>query len=105
MNEQEVRAISRYSSHVHELNRGLEYAADCLARDDAKQLDNEYSRIDGRRESCWAKKKGRGTCWETQRVLLMARCCGGGSFYRCGGVDEDIAGYVHSFASDGAAAS
>lgn len=44
LNEEEVFALTRYSSLVQDLNRGLDYAASCLATDNQLGLDLQYNR-------------------------------------------------------------
>ncbi|MDE3039664.1 MAG: hypothetical protein KGJ82_03670 [Nitrospirota bacterium] len=70
LNEQESLAVSRYSSQVGDINRGLDFAASRTMADDMDGLKKEYGRLILKTEALLSEQDGHPSVFEAAKTIV-----------------------------------
>lgn len=71
--ETEVLILGRFSSHVQDINRGLDYAAEMYQAKDFKMLKREYGRNRLKLKTLVSGKKGRESLYKPAKELVDSK--------------------------------
>lgn len=71
--EIEVLTLGRFSSHVQDINRGLDYAAEMYQAKDSEKLNKEHTRNRLKVKTLISGKKGKESLYEPAKALVDSK--------------------------------